>query len=168
VIKIWQEIWLAGPGAILVCGKKSLLWTAFRDAYFCFITKVDSTSGNVSLPQGRRRLIYHLCRKDNGRSFSNLLRSTQGSKCTDPRDRIFAIQSLLSPRDPAAAIVPDYSKSVVEVYTKYFLAYSKKTRSFSLMTRCDLSQQIEGYPTWLPNVSEFPPPRPPLVALAFR
>jgi hypothetical protein len=149
---IWQEIWLAGPTAILVCGGNTILWATFRNAYFCVHSKRWRPLRRRNLP-ARQSSVYRLCRASNYRYLPHLLSETQYSKCTDPRDRIFALLSLLNPRDPAAAIEPDYKKNVSEVYTEVFLRYCKKAGHLRLMQRCELADETIGIPTWLPNWS---------------
>lgn len=36
---IWQEIWLAGPEAVLICGNQNILWSTFRNYIFCIYSK---------------------------------------------------------------------------------------------------------------------------------
>ena len=80
----------------------------------------------VRLSRVRRALIYGRCKISKYRVFPHLLQETQHSKCTDPRDRIFALLSLLSPHDPVVAIEPDYKKDVSEVYARSFSAIAGK------------------------------------------
>jgi hypothetical protein len=78
---IWQEIWLAGSSALVVCGSRTLLWANFRTACFCITTK----PGWIGVSENRRRALRHLVRKWPYRSFPSLLRETQLAKCADPR-----------------------------------------------------------------------------------
>jgi hypothetical protein len=149
---IWQEIWLAGPTAILVCGGNTILWTTFRNAFFCVFAKRWRPLRVRSSPASQSR-VYRLCRASNYRYLPHLLGETQYSRCTDPRDRIFALLSLLNPRDAAAAIEPDYKKEVSEIYTEVFLSHCKKKGHLRLMQRCELAHETRGIPTWLPNWS---------------
>ncbi|KAE9378270.1 HET-domain-containing protein [Stipitochalara longipes BDJ] len=146
---IWQEIWLADLSSILVCGKRTLLWATFRKAFACIYMKPIR---NAIRPSSEYyNLIYNLCRQTGYRSFPTLLRLTQWAKCSDPRDRIFAVQSLLSPNDPVLGVHPNYEKEVSEVFIEVFLAYSNEVKRLSLMSMCDLALQAVGLPTWFPN-----------------
>jgi hypothetical protein len=145
---IWQEIWLAGPSAILVCGRKTLLWEIFRKACFCTINKARW----ITVSRARCELLDHLCCKSPYQPFSSLAIDTQLAKCSDPRDRIFAMRSLVRPEDPVAKIEPDYAKGVFEVYRETFLTCSSQHESLLLMSRCELAQRAVDIPTWLPNV----------------
>ncbi len=78
---IWQEIWLAGPSALIVCGSKTLLWTIFCKASLCINTK----KGSRQLASNRRRTLRHLVRRSPYQSFPSLLRESQLAKCADPR-----------------------------------------------------------------------------------
>lgn len=77
---------------------------------------------------------------------------TSRSKCTDPRDRIFALQSLLDPRDAVKLLEPDYGKTVAEVYIDVFFRSSLGDDKLKLLPRCELlGQKTDGMPSWLPN-----------------
>lgn len=78
---IWQEIWLAGPSALLVCGSKTLLWAIFCTASLCVNTK----QGVIQAFSNRRRILRHLVRKSPYQSFPSLVRNSQWAKCADPR-----------------------------------------------------------------------------------
>jgi hypothetical protein len=124
---IWQEIWLAGPSAVLVCGKNSILWSTFRTAFLGLHFK-HLPSGSKEIPLHHRTLLYKICRMSDYRYFPSLLQDMQFSKCTDPRDRIFALLSLLPPTDAAREIEPDYSKGISDVYKDVFLNYCKRRK----------------------------------------
>jgi hypothetical protein len=59
--------------------------------------------------------------------FSKLLMVTYPFLATDPRDRVYALLGLVE-QIYRAAIVPDYSKSVSEVYPKFASMFSRDDR----------------------------------------
>jgi hypothetical protein len=149
---IWQEIWLAGPSAILVCGKETILWTTLRNAFFCVDIK-NWVPIEVEPSLDRFELVRRLCMPSLDRSFERLIRDTNFSKCMDPRDRVFALRSLLNPQDVAASIEPNYKKEPSKIYTEVFLRTCKKNQELRLMQRCELTRDTGVMPTWLPNWS---------------
>ena len=61
-------------------------------------------------------------------NFLDLMRQTKRCKCLDPRDRVYAILSLLNDVDKAVGIEPDYEKTTSQVYqdvTLRQIAYCK-------------------------------------------
>jgi hypothetical protein len=83
--------------------------------------------------------------------------------CFDPRDRIYAIRGLARPED-REFIVPDYSKSVGEVFKDFTLQLIQGTGVGYILTRCFLPNtpwrlQI---PSWVPDLSlaNLPEPLP--------
>jgi hypothetical protein len=149
---IWQEIWLAGPPAILICGKETIFWTTLQSAFFCVKIK-NWVPSKVEPSLNWFELIRGLFLPTSNRSFEDLIRATSLSKCMDPRDRVFALQSLLNPQDPVAAIEPDYKKESSEIYTEVFLRTCKKRQELKLMRRCEFTHDTGDMPTRLPNWS---------------
>ncbi|KAI1744771.1 heterokaryon incompatibility protein-domain-containing protein [Xylaria scruposa] len=77
-----------------------------------------------------------------------LLRDTVDSKCSDPRDKIFALLGLVRGLDPEG-ITADYDLTYVQVYTglaAYFIRNCGLTELVILPTQKDLN-----LPSWVPN-----------------
>ena len=72
--------------------------------------------------------------------------------CADPRDRIFALKSLLGCNE-SDAIKPDYVKSTSEVYRDVVIEYALNLGSLDLLCLCNLSTKLEQSPSWVPNWS---------------
>jgi hypothetical protein len=85
------------------------------------------------------------------RFFDFLILQTAHQNCTDPRDRIFDLLSLLGPEDKSIGIEPDYSKSVTQIYQDVFIKYCKKKRDLQLLQNCELVGEDTELPTWVPN-----------------
>lgn len=96
-------------------------------------------------------MIFNLCRRIGYRWFNTLLEEIELSKCADPRDRIFAIQSLLHKVDPVVEIQPDYEKDIVQLFTEVFVGHSSRNSSLDLIAICDIAYHDPSFPTWLPN-----------------
>jgi len=72
------------------------------------------------------------------------------SRCSDDRDRVFAILGLLGSRY-RAAIVPDYSKSVQEVNKAYFLALLNNVSTMELWGSGEENESTS--PSWIPSLT---------------
>jgi hypothetical protein len=81
-----------------------------------------------------------------------LLRWTTYRQCTDPRDRIYGILSLL-PSKITAEIDPDYTLSVFQVYMDGMLAHLNSSKNLILLTDCRFNNRFLDGPTWVPSWS---------------
>ena len=155
--RLWiqQEIRLA-TSAVLVCGFQNLPWPVFaRASYALWLKHIDDRQfGNdAALFKERRRHVHSLCTARAYPKFEDLLTQTQQCKCTDPRDRVYALLGLL---DCDYGIVPDYEKSVTEVYQNMFIAFMKEQSLYGnlkLLAACEMRESVRELPSWVPNWS---------------
>ncbi|KAI1130766.1 hypothetical protein F5Y10DRAFT_235138 [Nemania abortiva] len=75
---------------------------------------------------------------------------TRVFKCGDPKDRVYALLSLLHPRDQAIGITPDYSLTLSQVYKDTALAWIGHHNSLEILSRCENQVDID-LPSWAPN-----------------
>ncbi|KAH7327437.1 heterokaryon incompatibility protein-domain-containing protein [Rhexocercosporidium sp. MPI-PUGE-AT-0058] len=153
---IFQEIGHAKK-AVVVVGKDELSWEAFRVAVFWIIYM---TEGKAPLSDifdaAYLRQIDSLLQENPGRALERLLDSTKKAICFDPRDRIYAILSLLHPYDPIRkAIEPDYAKSVEQVYQEVTVRQIQLTSQLRLLALCSFwnSESTLQLPSWVPDLS---------------
>jgi Heterokaryon incompatibility protein (HET) len=153
---VFQEIGLASD-AVVVIGDESIQWNAFRAAVF-WITGEISKPTLLSDIFDSRDLdrIKPLLHRTGGLSSSlyQLLEKTKHTICCDPRDRIYAILSLLHPMDPIATIIPSYSNSVEDLYTEVMLREVKFGR-LGFLRICDFHKPRSTLklPSWVPDLS---------------
>jgi Heterokaryon incompatibility protein (HET) len=147
---IWQEIRMENRDAIILCGFSTIRWEAFYNGVLCLCRKTFP----IDLPKywRRRSNIYHLGSNQGHRPFTELVRQTRFSKCSDPKDRVYALFSM-APVEEGIIIEPDYTKSVHEVYTELFMNRLEHTKSLRLLRFCELRQPCQGMPTWVPDWS---------------
>jgi hypothetical protein len=157
--RLWiqQEIRLA-QSAVLLCGFHKLSWPAFRKAVETLWLKTVDDKEIGLLTYGpifkeRRRHVRALCTGGLFPSFEDLLTQTRRCKCTDPRDRIYALLGLL---DQKYDIVPDYEKPIAEVYQDMFTSYMKKQHTYGnlkLLAYCEMHDPASNGPSWVPDWS---------------
>ena len=78
---------------------------------------------------------------------------TKKCKCIDLRDRVYALLGLL---DENYGIVPNYEKSVTEVYQDMFVAYMKKQQvslNLKLLATSVIWGSAQVLPSWVPDWS---------------
>ncbi|KAK3986028.1 heterokaryon incompatibility protein-domain-containing protein, partial [Cladorrhinum sp. PSN332] len=149
--RVWivQEIQLAGPGAIVQCGKAKISWHDFRRA----VLRLSARGVPVNpVTDGIIHWIKPLCQNNNvGDTLSNLLLLTTGRQCSNPRDKIYGILSLATP-DTAAAVEPDYTLSIKEAYKAVVLSDAGHRQRLDLLDHCDNGSTTQlGWPSWVPN-----------------
>jgi hypothetical protein len=153
--RLWirQEIWLSHLKAILACGNHTISWADFRKSILClFYKRYDSGLDQVVKWQDLRESIYELCNSDGYTTWRKLLTAVQTAKCSDPKDKVYGILSLIPTADPLV-IHPDYTKTYVEVYKDLALCYFDQKSSLDLLECCHLYDRDPQLPSWVPNLA---------------
>jgi hypothetical protein len=149
---IWQDVRLGSRNTIVKCGAKEILWRSMCTAVFCLYTKGKPPELLGSELLSLEARVNELCNGDRRGHFVHLIEQTQRSLCSDPRDKVFAILSLLEPRCAEFLnIKPDYSKSVHEVYTKTAIRYFERYKRLELLQMVEEHNQSQNLPSWVPD-----------------
>ena len=150
-IWIWQEVRLASRETRVTVGNRTIPWESIRTAVFCIARKLHLPLGIDPRLTVRTKEVYQLC--DGMRSLSSptLIDQTNRSQCSDPRDRVFALLSLLHPSERMFGISADYTKSVAEVYKDAMIRWSQGYRSLRLLQTVEMSEGVERMPSWVPD-----------------
>lgn len=151
--RLWvqQEIRLANGRAILKCGNKTIFWTHFRHAIFCLRTKMKAWEQ----PDFIKRLqsVYRMCELLHDQSIGELLRSTCHYKCSDPRDRIYGLLSLMASNGTKLEIQPDYRKTTRQVYSDLVLRVAQQLKHLEILRYCEMHDKVGtiSMPSWVPD-----------------
>lgn len=159
--RIWirQEIEEAGEESLVACGTKTLPWTAVRRALACFLG-IHTASVDLGTSRGSRRRFtaaHHLlaCQAF---IIQGLIVCLRGTKCTDPRDRVYGLLGILDDGHYLDVIRPDYSKSVSEVYCSVILEHITRHGSMEFLLSCHKDSRenhsiaaADAIPTWVPD-----------------
>ena len=154
--RLWirQEIRLANAGAIVACGSSVIRWTDFRKAIFCIPHKAirPELLGQRAVPFHERiELIFSLGYDETSIPFGRLIRTNKNCKCTDPRDRVFAVLNTLSKTDQEIGIKPDYTKSTTQVYEDVAIRFINHFNRLNILTSCEMQDTLTEGPTWVPD-----------------
>ncbi|KAF8864312.1 hypothetical protein BDZ45DRAFT_34306 [Acephala macrosclerotiorum] len=150
---IWQEVSLA-QDVVVLCGIRSLHWTRIRDAVFNIYWKpwpVDVTPELISRPH--ELLLYRLCRGLGTSKLHELLENTKYSLCSDARDKIFALLSLLHGQEQNIKIEPDYSKPLSRIYQDFVQNYIEKQKHLRMLSAIEVQDHLFASPSWVPDWS---------------
>jgi hypothetical protein len=149
---IWQEVRLAA-GAQIQCGNLALGWESFRSAVMLLFSK--------SLPQyapdgfmKRTEIALWLCVRYGHESLNSLLEFTKESKCSDERDRVYALLSMTEAHEKDLGIVADYTKAYYEVYKDAVVKHIMNWKDLELFSTIDPSRRFDGKVSWVPDWSK--------------
>jgi hypothetical protein len=146
---VWQEVHLARE-AMLLCGFRYVPWEAVRLGVMYLGLRPHPETVEWLAPEAA----FNLCGFGTSKNdpLSLLLHQTRDSDCSDPRDRIYALLSFLS-RELQARIIPDYTKSVEEVYKDVMLEHfgMNDFDGPGLLTTIELLGGIPRNPSWVPR-----------------
>jgi hypothetical protein len=147
---IWQEIRLANQDAIITCGYGSIPWEAFRSAIYCLYMKEypDDLDGF----EQRVDRAFELCDYQGYNTFLQLAEQTKLCKYTDPKDRVYALLSMVAAEENPR-IEPDYTKSLREIYQDLFIKDVEHSKDLRLLQSCELQKSSQGIPTWVTDWS---------------
>ena len=140
---IWQEVNLAKDDISLVCGKIEIDFQNFCNAIRYLFRR---RSGFTGLDQAHR-IASQWSRKESN-TFSHLMYNMRHCKCSDERDKVYGLLNLTHEHD-RSHILPDYTKSVQEVFQTLLMQQLRDRRSLDLLRLCSLSNASLSLPTWL-------------------
>ncbi|KAL2037799.1 hypothetical protein N7G274_009524 [Stereocaulon virgatum] len=143
---VFQEVRLANTADVL-CGDQLVSWEAFRRAVLLsYMRPRPLTSQKVF------QLALALCSyvKQYRLTLKGALYDTRHCVCSDPRDRIYAILSLVSEHQKRG-LVPDYSKTTEEVFQDVILHEFENLGFLSLLTHCEMRKGATSKPSWVPD-----------------
>ncbi|KAF8849413.1 HET-domain-containing protein, partial [Acephala macrosclerotiorum] len=153
---IWQEVLLSSHDPVVVCGNRSLAWDAIRSAMLCLIRKPlppHTSYEDDKVFRSNLHKVYAICSGNRAQPFNALINQTRHCECSDPRDRVFALLSLVHPWWDVSKLELSYTKDVFEVYQEAMLFWSRKARSLSLLPTVEMRAERQKGPSWVPDWS---------------
>ena len=143
---VFQEVRLANTVDVL-CGELLVSWETFRRA----IRLIDSEAPYLVSTRVIGRA-HELCDyvEHSRLSLADALYATRHCVCSDQRDKIYAILSLIW-EDHKRGLVPDYSKTTEEVYQDVFIHHLENVGSLSLLRHCEMRKGDTSKPSWVPD-----------------
>jgi hypothetical protein len=144
----YQEIRLSAVGSLLLRGHYSIQWQSFRSAASFLFQKIRLTGQSENF-RNRLEIIFNFYGSMAYMPLGYLLEQTKNCKCPDPRDRIFALLSLMREveAEPGYGIKPDYTKSHHDVYADAIKHLIAAQRDLRILTSIEMQQSTECTPT---------------------
>lgn len=151
--RLWvqQEIRLANPNAISLCGWDMIAWQSLRRAILCLFFKSFSSKSTLRGFRDRLTIIRPLTTYGKTFDLDAIMTLTTNCKCFDPRDRIYAVLSLLTDNERTVGIEVDYKKKSNQVYQDVALRYMAHYKEVNVLASSELKDKPSGRPTWVPN-----------------
>ncbi|CAJ2510846.1 Uu.00g064710.m01.CDS01 [Anthostomella pinea] len=169
---VWGRVWImqeiaCAPRVILMSGHNTLDWDViakfldsgnYPDAYHApfhhnnYEAHINEIFANAQIIEHQRAIVRNM---DTGyvSRLLDVLARFRFTEATNPRDKIYGLLGLAS---DAMGIIPDYSKSVGEVYTGFFQAYVNTTQDLDLLCQSpwhfgSMMAPKKGMPSWCPD-----------------
>lgn len=154
---VYQEASLANSESVVVCGSKEIKWRAFKDALKC-IHMFSSSDDLMEHTEARLDAFVSLYDISRAHSLCMSIHHTRLLQCSDGRDRVYAVLSVVT---PPVDIKPDYTRTTAEVYQDMTQSWFKDMGDVSFLTFCALSGRELQCPTWVPDWSALGQPMIP-------
>lgn len=85
-------------------------------------------------------------------TFYDIVRAFRDSDSTDPRDKLYALLGLAATKHTEiAAIKPDYTRSLEEVYCHYIRTHAEAYNRLDFLWDACGPDGPEGFPSWVPH-----------------
>lgn len=151
--RLWvvQELALGKETASMTCGFATSSYMRFFNAVRVLVTgqSIDDILSREVLEYVTDLDYMSLLNKNR---FSWMLFYGRQYQCSDDRDRVFAVLSLV-PEQERLGIHPDYTKTVAEVFQEVVLRHIEHDNDIAILEHCSFSKKIAQTPTWVPNWS---------------
>ncbi|KAI0865835.1 heterokaryon incompatibility protein-domain-containing protein [Xylaria cubensis] len=171
---IWHRVWVmqemaCAPKILLVLGGESLEWEViasfldsegYPDAYHGpfhhndYEYWINETFGHIQVIEHQRRVSRELSMGRQSKLLDVLARFRY-TAATDPRDKIYGLLGLAS---DSQGVIPDYEKSVKDVYVDFFQTHVNETRQLDLLCQNPWGNRAHGpsnteldLPSWCPD-----------------
>lgn len=109
------------------------------------IARILPLLGAHRITQVALQLMYNIDTKN----VLTILHNTQNTKCSDARDRLYAIRGIVEDNED---IEIDYSIPVQQVYRNWAMKRIQRTRSLDIFSACADSSRSGDLPSWIPDL----------------
>lgn len=149
--RLWvvQEIRVANPTAIVLCGRKEVSWNLIEAAIYVLFRK-RMGAGDSQAIRPYLLVINNSFFKWFESTIRDVLFQTQELACREPRDKVYGILGIVSDQ---LGIKPDYTLPTDEVYKDVVQRYISHYNSLDILRDCDVSRRGSqtNTPTWIPD-----------------
>jgi len=150
--RLWviQEI-ISARSATVVCGNCYIAWKEFLDSAWAIVqpnVRILSLGLNFLPLMGAERVTNIGSTRDYAGDLLLLLKRTQAAKCTDLRDKLYA---LLAVSKNATDVSIDYSRPFDDICVEWAWATIQRQKTLDILSACADSGS-SGLPSWVPDL----------------
>lgn len=146
---VWQEVRLANSNALLIAGRKSILFRRFHVITYFLLWKAEFGLGlRFWEIRGILETVTAMLNNITHSPMASLGFRTRYSKATEPRDRIYGLMGI---NTEGVKLKPDYALSVSDVYTDVVLQCLNQLNHLELLTCIFYQPGVQEMPTWVPD-----------------
>jgi hypothetical protein len=148
--RMWvvQEVGCSDSPAILFAGC-SVFWKDFLHAIYYLHHHLSAPVSSIRKVTGLEKIRQGWV--DGKRQpLRDLLRECRYRRATDPRDKIFSLLGMMGDK-LSTYLIPDYSKSVSEVYANVAFHFIEQSQSLDPICGWQTLGRQEQLPTWTPD-----------------
>ncbi|CAH0056982.1 unnamed protein product [Clonostachys solani] len=156
---ILQEMAYAKSDPLIMFGRNFLPARVLYRVFKQFHDRIHCESNPISVEDDEHDdctvLLWRARLSPAMHSIADLLQLTSGQVASDPRDKVFAFQSLMM-EPMRSAFAPDYGKSTASIYTRlatYLLCIEKWSRLYREFP-IGVDKTSPDRPSWVPDFSD--------------
>ena len=151
--RLWilQELYLGRDRIHMMCGFERTSWEHF--CYALDYLRRSNASDPDKIGDELHRVWLTMMYREYGfpDTLIDLLLRTRSLRCTDPRDKVYALLNLVT--NQSSDIQPDYSKSTSETFRSIIEDSLNKCKTLQLLANCVLRGRTLSMPSWVPDWS---------------
>jgi hypothetical protein len=159
----WTRLWVVQEICVarqlkIYCGSMSLSWEIFREFYLCESLRLW---GRQRLNLARSSMMEIMERRDSYMSdgkntLETLINSSVRFECTDPRDKVYGLLSLITdPQEAEGLPKADYSRNLPQLYLDVMGSLLTNDKPFSILKTSQALQTALFHPFWNASTRSF-------------
>ncbi|KAI1476437.1 HET-domain-containing protein [Daldinia eschscholtzii] len=154
--RLWirQEIYLAGPEAVVMCGLSQVKWSIFRRGLMCAYIKPPAVLEYTDRYVARLRFLEGFIFHEPILYLVDVRYIFNSAQCHDPRDRLYAIWAFFTDVEKALVPPPDYTQPYEKLYATVIRNFIAHFGSLNSLSECELQQQDGKCPSWVSDWSK--------------
>ncbi|KAL8981348.1 MAG: hypothetical protein Q9205_003830 [Flavoplaca limonia] len=157
--RLWivQEIRLTKKRICMICGSSRISFVDFGNA-IPYLYSSESYRNTAMQETIFAKAMDLLSIKASGIfSLAVMLSLTRLRECSDERDKVYAVLSML-PETEKAGIHPDYSISAPDVFQNIVVQQLKSQATLKMLRHASVKDRVLDVPSWVPDWSTNPEP----------
>ncbi|KAI1805659.1 HET-domain-containing protein [Daldinia bambusicola] len=152
--RLWirQEIYLAGPEAIVMCGLYQVKWSIFRRGLMCLSIKPPPILECTDLYAARLRFLEGFIFHEPIVYLVDIKYIFNNAQCLNPQDRLYAVWAFFTDVEKSFIPPPDYTQPYEKLYTTVIRNFIDHFGSLNILSECQLQETT--CPSWVPDWSK--------------